>query len=586
MSLGTIVDRFGDANPQLFRELKERLTLRNLGIAIVASLLVQGLTLLYFNGQVPVAMSASALLELNGQSPVAVPEAVSIENVDSVDRPIEEHYDLSTNDDTYSKYCQSSPKAARIDRCRLDSTGNFQINWQIWRSNVFNCLSWILSIGLILGSVYLLVADLVREEKRGTLNFLRLSPQSAQKIFIGKILGVPILVYLAAALMLPLHASLGLSIGSSVPVLMSWYVTIVATWWLFASTAVLYTILGGGQAIVTTIATGVPLWLTLLITNAYVEGIVNRDLLYWFGVNINRSAIWIYVFVTGCCSIASYWVWQALTRRYLNPTATAISKQQSYLINLCLQLWIGGFALPLMFADPSRYWATRQMLSWLALVDFLALLLSIALLLPSKQALQDWSRHRRERTQMGRKFWQRDLVRDLIGNDKSPALLTIAINVGMAMAVWLPVSLLVKIEIPQMDMKFDEWSAPNIQLKLAAAVCIAAALMLIYATIAHLGLFLKVKQRNFWTVAIVGSLTILPLVGAFALSPARVPTGLAAIFILFSPFAPIGLCQLSLGTIFASFVAQLGVFATLARQLQRQLQISGRSQSQELLTRS
>jgi hypothetical protein len=110
--------------------------------------------------------------------------------------------------------------------------------------------------------------------------------------------------------------------------------------------------------------------------------------------------------------------------------------------------------------------------------------------------------------------------------------------------------------------------------------------MLIYATIAHLGLFLKVKKRNVWIVAIVGGLTVLPLIGAYVLSPTRVPTGLAAIFILFSPFAPIGLSQLSLGTIFASFVAQLGVFATLARQLQRQLQISGRSQSQELLTRN
>jgi hypothetical protein len=569
MNLGQIVDRVGDANPQIFRELKERLTLRNLGIAIVASLLVQGLTLLYFNGQIP----------------VAVPEAVSIER-STIDRPKEKDR-FRENENIYSKYCNfSRNNHGSTEQCKLDDTGNFQINWQIWRSGVANGLSWILSFGLILGSVYMLVADLVREEKRGTLNFIRLSPQSAQKIFIGKILGVPILVYLAAALMLPLHASLHLSIGSSVPVLMSWYVTIGATWWLFASTAILYTILGGGQAIVTTVATGVPLWLTLLITNAYLEGIVDRELLYWFGININRSAIWIYVFVTGCCLVASYWVWQALTRRYLNPTATAISKQQSYLINLCWQLWIGGFALPLLFADPDQYGRTRQLLSWLAIADFMALLLSIALLLPSKQALQDWSRHRRERTHLGRKFWQRDLVRDLIGNDKSPALLTIAINVGMAMAVWLPVSLLVNIKIPRMDLKLDDWSAPNIQLKLAAAVCIAAALMLIYATIAHLGLFLNVKKRNVWTIAILGGLTILPVIACCVLSPKQNPTGLAAIFLLFSPFAPAGLCQLSLGTIFASFVAQLGVFATLARQLHRKLQISGRSQSQELLTRS
>ncbi len=573
MHLGKIVDRVGDSNPQIFRELKERLTPRNLGIAIAASLLIQGFTLLYFNGQIP----------------VAVPEVDSIERLETNRPPTDNQF--RANDQVYNKYCQGSQKDARTDRCQLDSNGNFKINWRIWRSDVANCLSWIISFGTILGSVYMLVADLVREEKRGTLNFIRLSPQSAQKIFIGKILGVPILVYLAAALMLPLDVSLGLSAGGTLPLFVSWYATIGATWWLFASAAVLYTILGGGQAIVTTMGTALPLCFALGIVNNHlgeaINGIQWRTQISesWFGLPIHRSALYFDAFEIGCCLVASYWVWQALDRRYLNPTATAIGKQQSYLINLCWQLWIGGFALPLLFADPDQYWRTRQLLSWLASADFMALLLSIALLLPSKQALQDWSRHRRERTHLGRKFWQRDLVRDLMSNDKSPALLTIAINVGMAMAVWLPVSLLVNIKIP-MGMKFDDWSAPGIELKLAAAVCIAAALMLIYATIAHLGLFLKVKKRNVWIVAIVGGLTLLPLIGAYVLSPTRVPTGLAAIFILFSPFAPIGLCQLSLGTIFASFVAQLGVFATLTHQLQRQLQISGRSQSQELLTRS
>jgi hypothetical protein len=573
MHLGKIVDRVGDSNPQIFRELKERLTPRNLGIAIVASLLIQGFTLLYFNGQIP----------------VAAPEVASIERLETNRSPTDNQ--LRANDQVYSKYCQGSQKDARTDRCQLDSNGSFKINWRIWRSDVANCLSWIISFGTILGSVYMLVADLVREEKRGTLNFIRLSPQSAQKIFIGKILGVPILVYLAAALMLPLHVSLGLSAGGTLPLFVSWYATIGATWWLFASAAVLYTILGGGQAIVTTMGTALALCFALGIVNNHlveaINGIQWRTQISesWFGLPIHRSALYFDAFEIGCCLVASYWVWQALDRRYLNPTATAIGKQQSYLINLCWQLWIGGFALPLLFADPVQYWRTRQLLSWLAIADFMALLLSIALLLPSKQALQDWSSHRRERTHLGRKFWQRDLVRDLMSNDKSPALLTIAINVGMAMAVWLPVSLLANIKIPT-GMKFDDWSAPNIELKLAAAVCIAAALMLIYATIAHLGLFLKVKKRNVWIVAIVGGLTVLPLIGAYVLSPTRVPTGLAAIFILFSPFAPIGLSQLSLGTIFASFVAQLGVFATLARQLQRQLQISGRSQSQELLTRN
>jgi hypothetical protein len=576
MSLGTIVDRLGDSNPQIFRELKERLTLRNIGLAIVATLSIQGCTLLYFNSQLP----------------VADPNAVSIERLETVGRPAGDSH-IQEYEAVYSKYCDFVAKEHHRDLCKLDNTGNFKTNWQLWRSDVFNCLSWMLALGLILGSVYTLVADLVHEDKRGTLNFIRLSPQSAPKIFFGKLLGVPILVYLAAAVMLPLHMGFGWSVGATVPLLVSWYATIGATWFLVASTAILYVLLGGVQAIVTTIGTGFLLWLPLIVVNAYLGGTANHadwigkesNRIVWFGLPMNSSAIWIYAFGTCSCAIASYWVWQAIERRYLNPTATAIGKQQSYLINLCLQLWVAGFTLPLIFADPAQYYTNRLTFTIFAFVDFMALGLSIFLLLPSKQAVQDWSRHRHERTEGGRRFWQRGLVRDLLVNDKSPALLAIAINVGIAMAVWLAVSLLANVKTPKMGMAFDDWSEPGIELKLAATVGIAAALILIYATIAHLALFLKVNKRKVWTIAIIGSATILPLVCAWILSPGRILTGMAASVLLFSPFAPFGLFKLGGGTILTAFFVQLGVLATLTRQLQRQLQLSGRSQSQELLAR-
>jgi hypothetical protein len=579
MSLGKIIDRLGDSNPQIFREFKERLTPRNLGMAIVATLLIQGFTLLYFNSQIPVAM----------------PKTVSIGSPATVDRPDGVPH-IEEREQVYSKYCDITPKDYPGELCQWDGADNFKINWQFWRSDVFNCLSWMLALGLILGSVYTLVADLVREEKRGTLNFIRLSPQSAPKIFLGKLLGVPILVYLAAALMVPLHAIFGLSVGATVPLMVGWYATIGAIWFLFASSAILYVLLGGVQAIVTTIGTGFLLWLPLIVVNAYLGGTVNHadwianesnkqsHPIAWFGLPMNSSAIWIYAFGTCSCAIASYWVWQAIERRYLNPTATAIGKQQSYLINFCLQVWVAGFALPFIFTVPAQYLMTGQTLSIFALFDFVALGLSIFLLLPSKQAVQDWSRHRRESANGGRKLWQRDLVRDLLVNDKSPALLTIAINVSMAMVYWIPVSLLISTKFNHM--RFEELSRPDAGFKLLAMVLIAAALILIYAAIAHLALFLKVKKRNVWTIAIIGGATILPLVCAGVLSPGRPPAGVAALVLLFSPFAPIGVFKLGIGTILTAFFVQLGVFATLTRQLQRQVQLSGRSQSQELLARS
>lgn len=566
--LDRLIDRMGDSNPQIFRELKERLTLRNIGIAVAGAVVIQILVLLYFNGQIPIPI----LSDITNES-----------------TPKEMYRQA------YSRYCyfneiRNGYSPGEI--CTIDGNGGFKINWQTWRSDVFICLSWILPLGLLLGSVYTLVADLVQEEKRGTLNFIRLSPQSAQKIFIGKILGVPMLVYFAAALMVPLHLWMGLSAQASITTLASWYATLGGIWFLLASASVLYVLLGGVQAIVTVIAVAFPLCLPIAMFNAFMSGTINgeqwlkdNDRISWFGLPIDSSATCFYIFSTGCCLVASYGIWQMLDRRYLNPTATVMGKYQSYLINFCLQLWIAGFTVPLMFAASTKYWATRQTLSGFALVDFMALLLLIPMLLPNKQALQDWSRYRRDRTQQRRKFIQRDLLQDLIGNDKSPAILTIAINVGMAMVVWIPVSILA-LTARSRGMDFNNFSTPGHVTRLVAMICVAASLILIYTAIAHLGLFLKVRKRNLWIFAIVGVTAILPLVVAYVLSPVHSPTGLAAVVLLFSPFAPMGIFQLAGTTIFAAFTAQMAMFGALTHQLQRQLKISGRSQSKELLAQS
>jgi hypothetical protein len=537
MLLDKLINRIGDSNPQIFREFKERLTLRNIGIAVVAALIIQRFVLIYFNSQIPT--------------------------------PIYETTSTSKLVENYSVYCADT-------LCKLNEAGGYQINWQKWRFSVFACLSWILPLGVILGSVYLLVADLIREEKYGTLNFIRLSPQSAQQIFIGKIIGVPILVYLAGVTILPLHLYLGLSTDRSIPLLMSWYATIGSMWFLCSSGAVLYVLMGGIQAIVTTIVVAYPVWIALDTVNTSTlptidlqEWSVKSSLsISWFWLPITSSAIGFYAFIIGCCCIASYGIWQVLARRYLNPTAIVMSKSQSYLVNLCFQGWIAGFFLPAI-CSRRYYYVREQMIFTLAVIDFIALLLLIPALLPSKQSLQDWSRYRRERvTHQNRKFWQRGLIQDLINNDKSPTILTIAINTGMAMLVWIVAAI-----------GFGG-------VRSLAGVFLAASLILIYATIAHLGLFLNVKKRNLWIVGGLGGLMILPLFAAFVLSPDRSPTGFAAILLLFSPFASQGIYQLGWGAILATFCAQVTILGALTRRLQRTLQIAGRSPSKELLPHS
>jgi hypothetical protein len=550
MVLSKIIDRVGDSNPQIFRELKERLTIRNLGIAFGAALVIQVFVLLYFNSQLPV--------------PDLTPRGVGV-----------------SAREIYSRYCDLSPNSeyrSHSNLCHLNGAGDFAINWQVWWSDVFVGMSWILPLGLILGSVYTLVADLVQEEKRGTLNFIRLSPQSARAIFIGKVLGVPILVYLAVMATLPLHLLAGYTAGASTLLLAGWYLTIGCFWFLMSSAAVLYVLLGGIQAIVTVLVIAYPICLPIMAINAFASATINREYwlgktseLSWFGLPIFNHTMLFYAFGSGCCLVASYGVWQALERRYLNPIATAISKSQSYLTNLCLQIWIAGFVVPLIHQS---YYAKEGTISCWAVMDFMALLVSIPMLLPGKQGLLDWSRYRRERAaHQHRPFWQRELFQDLLFNDNSPALLAIALNIGIAMVLWVPIAM-------------SAFKTDNIGMRFFAGTCLAASLILIYAAIAHLGLFLKFKKRSLWIVGIVVTTMILPIVGAFVLSPFHNPTGLAAILLLFSPFAPAGILQLAGTSILATFAAQLAIFAGLTHQLQRKLQLSGRSPTKELLAQS
>jgi hypothetical protein len=551
MLLARLIDKVGDSNPQIFRELKERLTLKNIAIAAIVSLLIQGLVLLYFNGQIPIP---------------------SYTNYPTPNKLIENH-------NTYCSFESYNNSNYQNQLCKLNEAGDFMINWQRWWVGVFNCSSWMISLGLMLGSVYLLVADLVQEEKRGTLNFIRLSPQSARKIFIGKILGVPILVYLAMALMIPLHLLSGLNAGGNILLLSAWYLAIGSFWFLLSSTAVLYVLLGGVQAIVTVLVAAYPIAIPLFGINIFASATINQEEwlthshehLVWFGLPVFATPIWLDAFATGCFIVASYWVWEAVERRYLNPTATMISKRQSYLINLCFQVLIAGFIIPLISQNTYHKLAT---INGFAVIDFIALALLIPILLPSKQALQDWSRYRRERvTDQPRKFWKRELVQDLLFNDKSPTLLSISINIGISVVLWLPVSLII-------------FQNSNLGFKFIASGCFATSLILIYTAIAHLVLFLNVKKRNLWLTGILGVVTVLPLGVAYILSPNHTPTGFAGILLLFSPFAPVSIMSISGGAILATFAAQLAMLTALTRQLQRKLQLSGQSQSKEFLAQS
>jgi hypothetical protein len=262
-----------------------------------------------------------------------------------------------------------------MKRCVRDALGNLAINWPMWWLEIFIWLSILSVLALLVAGTYMLVSDLDKEERRGTLNFIRLSPQSAKTIFLGKILGVPILLYLATILAVPLHLYAGLAAQIPLNEILCFYIAVAASCALFYSSAMLFGLttswLGGFQPWLASATVFVVFgisWLPLtrtawdvlhflsplailryqlfLVDKGDFDSLVeNLDKLQWFyspvGTNI-ASGLALSLLV---CGTGTYWMWQGWQRRFPNPSATVLSKRQSYLLVICCQVIFLGFAL-------------------------------------------------------------------------------------------------------------------------------------------------------------------------------------------------------------------------------------------------
>jgi hypothetical protein len=75
---------------------------------------------------------------------------------------------------------------------------------------------------LAIGGIYVLAKDFDREIHQGTLAIVKLTPTNSIKFLIGKLVGVPILIYLAVLLALPFHFLTIDKIDSIVPSAWLW----------------------------------------------------------------------------------------------------------------------------------------------------------------------------------------------------------------------------------------------------------------------------------------------------------------------------------------------------------------------------
>ncbi|MGH2413779.1 MAG: hypothetical protein ACRDEA_08845, partial [Microcystaceae cyanobacterium] len=239
-----LIDWLGENNPQLFRELKGRLKPRNIAIASAISLV--GQILVYFNYK-------SLLPVVPG----------------------------------FNRYCTGSPPPDwdgyrypdsyfPNNYCIKDLLGNWMLINELWWLDIFMCISIIGIFALLVVGTYLLITDLSQEERRGTLSFIRLSPQSAKSIFLGKILGVPILLYLISGLALPLHLIAGLSAHIPFSLILAFYSILIASCAFFYSAALLFGLvsasLGGFQSV---LGSGAILLFLMAMTGRVMSGAIS-----------------------------------------------------------------------------------------------------------------------------------------------------------------------------------------------------------------------------------------------------------------------------------------------------------------------
>jgi hypothetical protein len=566
--ISTLLDRIGEWNPQLFRELKGRLKTRNVAIAAGISLVGQFLVYLFYQAQLP--------------------------------------------DFSYAvrhRYCLGSPPANDYVNSCFNAAGELlsdKLNWELWWLDLFTGLSIAAIFILLVGGVYLLIADLSHEERRGTFGFIRLSPRSTSSVLLGKILGVPILLYLLVALMLPLHLYAASVARISLPMVFIFYGVLAAACFFFYSAALLYGLvsaglsnfqawLGSGAVLGFLLLTALMFFtsddtgtftpvdwfflfspataLTYAVSTAPHSldkigygNVLDLTLLTWFDLPLFDRARTSFPFILGNFAIWTYWVWQGLQRRYPNPNATIFSKQNSYWLSGSIIVAMMGFAVQ-QGEYPGHLFDNFGMLLVFTLILSLGL---IAALSPHRQTLQDWARYRHQNPPH-----KRNLLKDLIWGEKSPATLAIALNLA-SISIILSTGIFL--------LPFKELRIPAL-----LGVALSVSTILIYASIAQWMLMMKVQKRGIWATATVSTSILLPLF-CFALLGIN-PDKSSALWLLsaFPLWATENILwateNIATTTIFLALLGgQWTVIALTNLQMTRQLRQAGESQTKALLS--
>jgi hypothetical protein len=542
--LQRILNAIGDWNPQLLREWQGRFKPWDVTGAFAVSAIVQFIFMTQRRGPLPQSYTTNHIYCTGAN--ISHPEAIA---------------------PAASAGASSKPPIHHDPLCLKDQAGDIIVNWQLWWHDNFTPLTQFLLGAVIVAGVYWVISDFIFEERRGTLNFVRLSPRSGKEILWGKLLGVPTLVYVALVAAIPLH--LYAAVQGQIPgsVLIGTYIVGSASCLFFLSGALLWSVttsaLGylqpwaGAGFVATTLwalaempdptAYRDPLnWLLPFNPSIVTKHLIkasypNQFTMSWFGLSCNATPWITMLFTTAYLSVWTYWIWQALRRRFQNARGTVLSKKQSYIFTACLIGSLVGFA-------GDDYSSTALNMS------LVICLVMVTLITPNRQTLYEWARYRH---QMPKKT----LISELLWGEKSPALLAVAVNMAIALALLFPSSL----------MTATTYMNGVMQLVALAIV------VLMLAALFQIMLLIKAPRPELWAVGSwIGCWLLPPMM--MALLGFSAPVWAVSI----APWLAVNNTPMVL--VLGTLMTQLSIFGLLTNRLTRQLDRAGASESKALLS--
>jgi hypothetical protein len=559
-------EKFLDWNPQLFRELKGKLKIRNIVVVAAISVIVQFVSVVFLLGDLPDPDSEGNLGTQYGR------------------------YGMG-----YIKYNPDEYYRAHLPYTK-DLLDNWVVNWQLLWLDLFIILSIISIFALLIVGIYMLVADMTKEESQGTLNFIRLTPQSAGNILLGKILGVPVLLYTAICLFLPLHTIAGINARIPFSLILSFDGVIVASCAFFYSLALLCSLLDFGLS-------GFKPWLISGVVGSLLF-VLTQSLFRGNYLNIDNPFGWLYLFnpslvlsylidathlpnnkvdflplenlqqllfygrpfwssatigiglIIFNLSLWTYWSWSLLKRRFHNPDSTFLSKIQSY--------WLTGWFVAIALGFTLQSSAQNVNSEYFIFLQVCLVVWGLGLtagLSPHRQKLHDWSRYRHQTANNG--IWH-----ELIFGQNSPSTVAVAINLAIAIAYIVP-SIFVHLDS---DKHYILWG-----------FIIGAGNIILCAIAAQIILMLKSRKRAPLSVITVASMIVVPPV---CLGMADIHLHDTPVAWMFSFIPTVAVEYVTMPTIALTLLGQWLAISLIGFQMSRQLKQAGASETKMLLARS